>query len=128
MFFRGVRVIYAREIFDFASEMCAGELSETVMMTLCRAAAGELRQRLREGVGAGEIKELFVAAAGILALSMYAAAGARPAMTSFKAGNLSVTCADGGETVSAPALRRLAESMLSSYIRDEGFGFMGVRG
>lgn len=98
------------------------------MMTLCRAAAGEIKQRLREGVGAGEIKELFVAAAGVLALSMYVAAGARPAVTSFKAGNLSVTCADGGEPVSAAALRALAENMLASYLKDESFGFLGVRG
>lgn len=123
-----MRFIYDQEIFDFAAEMCGGEISETVMRALCRAAAGELRQRLREGVGAEEIRELFVAAAGVLALSMYTAAGGRSTVTSFKAGNLSVTCADGGEPVSATGLRRMAENMLAAYLRDEGFGFLGVRG
>ncbi|MCM1150234.1 MAG: hypothetical protein NC319_09170 [Butyricicoccus sp.] len=123
-----MRSIYAREIFDFASELCASELPETAMMTLCAAAEGELGRRLRADVSAADIRELFVAAAGVLALSMYMAAGARPAVASFKAGNLAVSCADGGETVSAGKLRALAESMLSSYLRDEGFGFLGVRG
>lgn len=123
-----MRHIYAREIFDFASELCAGELPEAAVMTLCAAAEGELKRRLRDGVSVSDIKEAFVAAAGVLALSMYMAAGARPAVTSFKAGNLAVSCADGGETASADRLRALAESMLSAYLRDEGFGFMGVRG
>lgn len=117
-----------REIFDFAAGLCASELPETAVMALCAAAEGELGRRLREGVSVSDIRETFVAAAGVLALSMYMAAGARPAVTSFKAGNLAVSCADGGETVSAGRLRALAESMLSAYIRDEGFGFMGVRG
>ena len=124
--------MYDREIFDFASEMAGGEVSETVMMTLCKAAAGELRERLRKGVRAAEIKEQFVAAAGVLALSMYIAAGASSvparAVKAFKAGNLSVTCAEAGEPVSAASLRRQAERMLSAYLRDEGFAFLGVRG
>ena len=123
-----MRQIYAREIFDFASEMCAGALPETAMMALCAAAEGELKRRLRGDVCAADIKELFVAAAGVLALSMYMDAGSKSAVTSFKAGNLAVSCADGGETASAGRLRALAGSMLSAYLRDEGFGFMGVRG
>ncbi len=122
-----MRFIYAREIFDFASELCASELPETAFMTLCAAAEGELTRRLRDGVRAADIRETFVAAAGVLALSMYMTAGGKGAVTSFKAGNLAVSCADGGETVSAGRLRALAESMLSDYIRDESFGFMGVR-
>ncbi len=121
-------LIYVREIFDFASELCDEALPETAMITLCSAAEGELRRKLRDGVRVADIKELFVAAAGVLALSMYMAAGAKSAVTSFKAGNLAVNCAGDGLTVSAPALRAQAESMLSSYLRDEGFGFMGVRG
>lgn len=124
----GVRLIYAREIFDFASELCASELPETAAMTLCGAAEGELARRLRGDVDIEEIRETFVAAAGVLALSMYMAAGGRGAVTSFKAGNLAVSCAGGGEAASADRLRALAESMLSAYLRDESFGFMGVRG
>lgn len=109
--------------------MAGGEVSETVLMTLCKSAAGELRERLRSGVSAAEIKERFVAAAGVLALSMYAAAGAAPApaVRAFKAGNLSVSCA-GAETASAASLRRQAERMLSAYLRDGDFAFLGVRG
>ena len=112
-----------------ASEMAGGEVSETVLMTLCMSAAEELRGRLRSGVSAAEIKERFVAAAGVLALSMYIAAGASPApaVRSFRAGNLSVSCA-GTEVPSAASLRRQAERMLSAYLRDEEFAFLGVRG
>lgn len=110
--------------------MAGGEVSETVMMTMCSAAAQELKNRLREGIGAEEIKELFVAAAGVLALSMYIAGGtaAPNAVRSFRAGSLSVTCAGAEDTPSAASLRRQAERMLSAYLRDEGFAFMGVRG
>ncbi len=121
-------LIYAREIFDYAAQMCASELPETAFMTLCSAAENELRRRLRDGVTAAEIKELFVAAAGALALSMYMTAGGKGAVTSFKAGNLAVSCAADGGNASPHTLRALAENLLSAYIRDESFGFMGVRG
>lgn len=128
MFSRGCGIIYAGEIFEFASGLCTAELPETVMPALCAAAEGELSRRLRGGVDIEEIRETFVAAAGMLALSMFMSAGGRGAVTSFKAGNLAVSCAGGGEAASADRLRALAETMLSAYLRDEDFGFMGVRG
>ena len=124
----GVLEIYAREIFDFASEMYTQEISETVLLALCRAAAGELKRRLRGGGSPTEIKEEFVTAAGMLALSMYIAAEDRPAISSFKAGSFSVGCRAGGGEVTAESLRRQAEAVLAAYLRDEGFAFLGVRG
>lgn len=121
-------IIYQREIFDFASELYPGEISETALMTLCAAAAGELKRRLREGVSAGQIKEEFVTAAGMLALSMYIAAETKPDVTSFRAGNLAVGCRAGGGDVSAASLRRQAESLLAAYLQEGDFAFLGVRG
>ena len=120
--------IYDREIFDFVSEIYTEEISETALMTLCRAAAGELKRRLREGVSPREIKELFVTAAGMLALSMYIAAEDRPLVSSFRAGNLAVGCRADGGGATAASLRRQAEDLLAAYLRDEGFAFLGVRG
>ncbi len=97
-------------------------------MTLCRAASGQLRARLREGVGTQEIKELFVTAAGLLALSMYCAAGQRERVSAFKAGNLSVSFDAGEEPATAASLRAQAERLLAAYLKDEGFAFLGVRG
>lgn len=123
--------MFDRKIFDLASTLAGGEVSETVLRTLCSAAARELEHRLRDGVSPRQIRELFVTAAGVLALSMYIASGAAPApahtLKSFRAGNLSVSCADPDEPVSAASLRRCAERMLSDFLRDEGFAFLGVR-
>ena len=108
--------------------MAGGALSETMLMTLCAAASGQLRERLREGVDEQEFKGLFVTAAGMLALSMYCAAEGRERLTSFKAGNLSLTFAQDEEPATAASLRAQAERLLAAYLRDEGFAFLGVRG
>lgn len=94
------------------------------LSALCGAASAELRARLREGVEVESIKPLFVAAAGVLALSMYIALGDEGSY-SFRAGELSVS-KNGG--VSASSLRQQAESILSAYLRDCGFDFRSVKG
>ncbi len=101
--------------------------SAEVLRAVCAAAAAELESRLRKGVTSEKIQELFVTAAGMLALSMYMELGnaQHDGVSSFSAGHLSVQL--GGAAASAASLRKQAETMLSAYL-DGGFAFMGVRG
>ena len=104
---------------------------EDVLGAVCEAAAMELKAKLRSGVSAESMGETFVTAAGILAIALYmelndASAGG---IDSFSAGNLSVKLGEnGGIKASAASLRQTAENMLSAYLRDSGFCFLGVDG
>ena len=122
------------EIFEMARDMTGNgrEREGELLQSMCCAAGAELVSRLQEGVDAGDIRELFVTAAGILALSMYIEFGSGTAAQhgNIRVGNVSVSGASGGvgEAASAARLRRQAEHMLAAYLRDNGFDFRGVRG
>jgi hypothetical protein len=84
---------------------------------------------LREGVSPDEIEELFVTAAGVLALSMYIGIGGAKRRLRRQSWNVTVSRRGAqSAAVSAATLRREAEAMLSAYLADRGFEFMGVRG
>lgn len=104
--------------------------SAGILKAVCSSAAAELESRLRKGVSSEEIQELFVTAAGVLALSMYMELDgvSKERMGSFSAGNVSVKLDGGAVSASAATLRRHAESMLAAYLDSGGFGFVGVRG
>lgn len=104
--------------------------SAGILKAVCASAAAELESRLRKGVSSGEIQELFVTAAGMLALSMYLELAAVPGdrVGSFSAGNLSVRLDGGTVSASAAKLRKYAENMLAAYLDGGGFEFVGVRG
>lgn len=104
--------------------------SAGMLKAVCASAAAELESRLRKGVSSESIKELFVTAAGVLALSMYIELGgvATDRIGSFSAGNLSVSLDGSAVSASAASLRKYAERMLSAYIDGDGFEFVGVRG
>lgn len=103
--------------------------SAGILRAVCASAAAELESRLRKGVSSEEIQELFVTAAGMLALSMYIELSGLPVdrVGSFSAGNVSVRLDGGAVSASAANLRKYAENMLAAYL-DGGFEFMGVRG
>lgn len=103
--------------------------SAGILKAVCASAAAELESRLRKGVSSEEIQELFVTAAGMLALSMYIELSGLPGdrVDSFSAGNVSVRLDGGAVSASAANLRKHAENMLAAYL-DGGFEFMGVRG
>lgn len=114
-----------------ARTMLVSELSEAsdrLLRTVCAAAGAELEARLRSGVKASDIGELFVCAAGILAISMYMELNTDPEndITSFSAGSLKATLGDGDRLESAATLRKRAETMLAAYIECGGFSFTGV--
>lgn len=104
--------------------------SAGVLKAVCASAAAELESRLRRGVSSEKIQELFVTAAGVLALSMYMELDgvSRERLGSFSAGNVSVQLDGGTVSASAAMLRRHAEAMLAAYLDSGGFGFVGVRG
>ena len=104
--------------------------SAGVLRAVCASAAAELESRLRKGVSSEEIQELFVTAAGMLALSMFIELDGAPGdgVGSFSAGNVSVRLDGGAVSASAANLRKYAEHMLAAYLDGGGFEFMGVRG
>nr|DAG12561.1 MAG TPA: head-tail connector protein [Caudoviricetes sp.] len=104
--------------------------SAGILKAVCASAAAELESRLRKGVSSEEIQELFVTAAGMLALSMYVELDGVPkdGVGSFSAGNVSVQIDGGSVSTSAASLRKYAERMLAAYLDSGGFEFMGVRG
>jgi len=118
------------DVTNRALALLGGDAADrAVLEKLCAAAASELESRLRAGVSSNGIGELFVTAAGVLALSMYVQVGGADGAKSVKAGNVTVSRRDAGNgAVSAASLRREAETMLSAYLCDRGFEFVGVRG
>ena len=123
---------YTQDIYSSALVMLGGsDANMDTLMRMCAAAGEELKARLREGVSPEEIKELFISAAGILALSLYAQLGSDDGeFSSVRVGNISVSkngAARSGAQ-SAARLRKLSENMLSRYLRDSGFDFRGVCG
>lgn len=116
-----------------AEQLCGGKLSdesERVLEAFCAAAASELEAKLRQNVKPDDISELFVTAAGMLALAlcMELETGGAGDISAFKAGNLSVNFRSGESNCSAASLRKAAENILSAYLEGEGFSFLGVRG
>ncbi|MGN1002552.1 MAG: hypothetical protein ACI4PC_07245 [Oscillospiraceae bacterium] len=118
--------IYSEEILAFARQALGDQEKGELLQSLCQAASGELRARLREGVAPEDIRETFVTAAGVLALSLYTALEEAALPGEVKAGSLSVKKGGGG--ASAAVLRQQAEALLAAYLQDQGFAFLGVKG
>ena len=113
------------DILNFAAELCGGDRDSEILAALCAAAGAELEARLREGCSSTDLGARFTAAAGVLALSMYCALEQPGRLRSFRAGDVSEEYGVGADP---DALRAVAERMLAGYLRDRGFGFVGVRG
>ena len=116
----------AESVLEFARALAGDDADALVLSAMCTAAAAELEGRLRAGVRAEELGDTFIHAAGVLALSMYCIVKDTEKLKGFRAGNLSVEYADG--EASPEELRKLAEQMLSAYLTDRGFAFLGVKG
>lgn len=113
------------------AELCAGaqlsEGSQELLLEMCAAAHAELLSRLKEGTRLEEIRERYVMAAGILAVSMLV--GLEPTRVSgFTAGSVSMKQRSEKEIRdSAGALRAQAETMLWDCLKQSGFSFRTVR-
>ena len=107
------------------------EGGEEVLEAVCKAAEIEIKGKLRSNVSVEDLGELYITAAGILAIALYTelSDSAEGGINSFAAGNLSVSLSDsGGIKASASSLRKMAENMLSEYLKGTDFCFMGVDG
>lgn len=102
-----------------------GEDDDALLGAVCLAAQAELEGRLREGTDIEGIRELFTQAAGVVALSMYIAAGGAREVRSLKAGSLSAEFSDMRD---ADSLRKAGEALLGAYLADNDFVFRSVRG
>jgi len=101
--------------------------NEPALELMCQSAENELSARLKERVRTEDIREEFIGAAAMLALSMYMQFSGIEEWSSFKAGNLSVSRRGSGAARSvAAALRKQAEGMLWAYMEDGSFDFRGV--
>jgi len=104
-----------------------GDAERAALTAVCAAAQAALAARLREGVTQESLGETFTTACGLLAIAMYMELGdAAGDVSSFRAGNISVTRRRGGS--SAARLRARAEELLSDWLEDRGFAFQGVDG
>ena len=111
--------MFAEEIYSSAVEMSGGE--SEILGLLCKAAEDELLRRLKDGVDPVGIKPVFIAAAAMIACSMYETYGG---IKSWSAGQVSVT--EGG---AVSDLRARAEILMAGYIDSgSGFDFVGVDG
>lgn len=124
--------MFENEIIERAEQLLGRTIRQEELASLramCSAASSELVGRLKGDANPEEFRELFVSAAGVLALSLYMQLGSSEPAGSFTAGKVSVSVSGSEDTrISAATLRQLAESMLGSYLKDNGFSFRGVRG
>ncbi|MGI6028250.1 MAG: hypothetical protein ACOX81_02420 [Candidatus Heteroscillospira sp.] len=116
-----------QEVLDRALIFLGGTVSDKGrerLTLLCRLAVDELESRLRRGEDIIALGERFTGAAGVLALSMYAALGDED-FSSVKIGSITVKRRDGNFTDN---LRSLAEELLAGCLYERGFDFRGVMG
>lgn len=101
-----------------------GEEDDAMLLAACDAAMYELEGRLRAGTDKEAIRALFTQAAGVVALSMYIAAGGAREVRSFKAGSISAEFSDMRD---ADSLRKAGEALLGAHLMDNDFVFRSVR-
>lgn len=99
---------------------------DALLSAMCMAAEAELKSRLLKGISSEEAEELFVTAAGLLAIAMLMESSETERISSFTAGSVSVSL--NQNYLSAASLRRQAENLLKGYLGSGDFAFMGVLG
>ena len=100
-------------------ELLTGELDDTGrerLRLLCTAAVRALTAQLRDGLSPEDIREDFVAAASLYALSRW---GRGEEIQEFRAGDLTVKKGQAAE------LEGEALALLAPYLK-QGFAFLGV--
>jgi hypothetical protein len=119
-----VKAIYTDKVLEAAVSL-GGDGSQGLRL-FCESAQEEIIGRLRDGVQPEDFQEIFITASAMLALAGYRETGADGGAASYTAGRISVTGRDGGAV--GVALRRQAEVLLTPYVKDRDFCFMGVDG
>lgn len=92
------------------------------LLLLCSVAYSMIERKLKSAEVVGS--EAFISSAALLALSMYAVT-ADNNFSSATIGSVSVTKNSDGDF--AQALKALSDELISPYVREEDFAFLGVR-
>lgn len=112
------------EIIASAAEL-TGENSE-MLSDVCGIVFERLSSCLKENITAEDCGKVFVFAAAITAADIYKGLKSCGNLLSYSAGSVSVTRKNTSANWEELFLR--AEKMLSQYIDDSGFAFVGVDG
>lgn len=116
--------MYTEEIYTLAKEIY-GEESEQ-LRTVCSAVELQLKNSLADGYTVEDCKDQFILAAAATAVEMYVGmTDTAQSISSYSAGNISVTRSSAGTHGN---LSQQARLLLTPYLKDEGFAFMGVDG
>ena len=109
------------EILRLALELgCVGDGERSALEVLCARAEDEMAGRLKAGIAPGDCVPAFTLGCAWLALADLRVGREEDGFT---AGGLTIRPGKG-----ADGLRRRAETVMAPYLRDEAFGFAGVRG
>lgn len=123
---------YTEDIYTACSALL-GTLSDresAALRAACAMAEAEAMARMRGGIDTGELGGEFINACGMLALSRFLLlAGAGSSAESVRLGSMTVSLRSADSVrEAAAALRGQAEAVLSAWLEDGGFCFVGVRG
>lgn len=101
-------------------------LSDSELLPCCEAAARELTVKLREDADEGDIRLLNLAAAMANYTVVLKGLAGEDGITSFKAGDVSIT--KGGAHADAVAHAQVSRAMLAALplLKDDGFHFAGI--
>ncbi len=102
-----------------AAAKIVGESPE-MLDGICASVINSLTLRLKDGISPDDIKDVFVTAAALESAKMYEDILGTGAVQSYSAGGISVVKTAGGG-------KNAAESLLSPYLKDDGFSFLEVR-
>ena len=107
------------------AQQLAGDTQDNELLNLlCRTAVSFLTAQLREGFTPESCQEDFVTAASLYALSRWQAGRGTGLLQEFRAGDLTLKSADGGE-LRPEILREQAMQLMRPYCKG-AFSFRGV--
>lgn len=113
------------DILERALVFYTGSISDSAtegLTLLCSVAQSIIERKLKNAETFGS--EIFISAAALLALSMYAVTDDGN-FTSATIGN--ITLNKSGEDSFSDSLKRLSDEIIRPFVDDEDFAFMGVR-
>lgn len=112
--------------------MALGKVAERdreTLRVLCGHALEGLSGRLKDGVGAEDCAPALVLGVAWMALADLCVGECVDGVESFSAGGLTIRRGDKTTPMErSAALRRRAELVVSPYLKDDTFSFLGVRG
>ncbi len=109
------------DIYALATTLVGDDFDQHLLELYCKAAVAQLGQQLKPGVAPEDCQELFVTAAAWIAAGFYGQAMETDGVTSFSAGDFSVT----KNGVQYGQLRHQAEQLMAPYCKGQ-MSFLGV--